>query len=334
MVINKNKGSNSFQFTISVVMATYNGSKFVKEQLLSVLNQTFPPDEIIIVDDCSNDDTVDIIRSILECSSIEYKLIIHDKNMGVSKSFQDGILEAQYEYIMICDQDDVWLPNKIEITKKYLSKKTSLVVCNASLVDCKLKSLGMSMFEFIRFPLKFTKTEISLSSKEMMNLCLKRNYVTGMCMAGKKNVIKTAFPIPDTMTYDAWLAWILSMKGNTVFIKDELVLYRQHEKNVIGTTRKKENLRKYFSHRIIDKKSYLKKYESLSTVKNLDEEIKVYLSDAVSFYQERIKLGQVKRKDGLIFIWNSLKKGRYSNYTGNDKKEIIKDLFENFFFRV
>lgn len=331
-MVNNERASRSAA-TISIVMATFNGEKYIEEQINSVLSQTILPDEIIVIDDCSKDATVGIIQTVLSNSSIPHKVIVHDKNMGVTKSFQDGIDAADKEYIMICDQDDVWLPNKIELTKEYFSSETNLVVCNAKIVDAQLNSLNKTMFDYIGFPLAFAGRHISLTSREMMLLSLRRNYVTGMCMAGKRRAIVESFPIPDTMTYDTWLAWNLARSGNTVFIEDDLVLYRQHEKNVVGTKRKKESLNSYYTHRKNDKKSFVKKYKSLLSVNIPDEEVKIALLDAIDFYEGRARLDQLNIIEGLKLIFKNIKNNRYNKYTGAAQKEMAKDLLEVVFYR-
>lgn len=318
---------------ISVVMATYNGEKYVKQQLDSVINQTRKPDELIIVDDGSKDNTVKIINKVLQDTKIKYKLIIHAKNQGVTRTFQEAITQASSEYIMICDQDDVWKANKIEQTIGAIKKDITMVVCDATLVDADLKPIGKSMFQYIGLPLALNDYYTTLYSKQMMLMSLKRNYVTGMCMAGKRSVILKAFPFPETMTYDAWLAWNLANEGQTVFINEELVFYRQHDRNVVGTRKNKESLRKYYGHRRDDKKRLVEKYKSLTKVKIADAEVKSELEEAVEFYEERFNLNSVSRIQALYNLYNSVKKDRYEKYTGIKNKEIEKDLMEILFFK-
>ena len=113
---NKKKQNNlpKKPMTVSVVMATYNGSKYIKEQIGSLLNQTRRPDEIIFCDDCSTDNTVDIIDGIMQNSCLPYEIIKHEQNQGVVISFQEGIKKTKGDVIFFCDQDDVWKKEKIE----------------------------------------------------------------------------------------------------------------------------------------------------------------------------------------------------------------------------
>ena len=96
---------------ISVAIATYNGQEFIKEQLLSILNQTMPVDEIVICDDQSSDDTVKIIQELL-CDKIY--LYQNEKNLGYKLNFKKALSYCKGDYIFLCDQDDIWKPNKVQ----------------------------------------------------------------------------------------------------------------------------------------------------------------------------------------------------------------------------
>ena len=98
---------------ISVVMTTYNGEKYIKEQLTSLKNQTRVPDEVLIFDDCSTDNTVTIVRNfIIENPSGNYRLFENKKNKGWRRNFMEGFADAQGDIIFPCDQDDIWLDRK------------------------------------------------------------------------------------------------------------------------------------------------------------------------------------------------------------------------------
>ena len=120
---------------ISVVMATYNGEKYISKQLWSILNQTFSDFEIVIVDDCSSDRTVDLINSVFENAAFQnYQIIINEKNLGHNKSFEKAIGYCTGDYIAISDQDDIWMENKLEKLMERISNKEIDLVFSQSLI--------------------------------------------------------------------------------------------------------------------------------------------------------------------------------------------------------
>ena len=111
----------------SVILSTYNGEAFVREQLDSIRNQTVTPDEVIIVDDCSTDSTPDIIRSYIEDNKLfNWKLLINSENKGWADNFSESFLLANGDLIFPCDQDDIWLENKIEIMSKTMQENNEI----------------------------------------------------------------------------------------------------------------------------------------------------------------------------------------------------------------
>lgn len=118
--------------TTSVVMATYNGACYVKEQLQSIINQNRKPDEIIIMDDCSTDDTVGIIKELLGSSQINYYIYVNKKNIGWRANFIKGFHYATGDFIFCADQDDLWYPEKIEIMTNILkdNERINVLACN------------------------------------------------------------------------------------------------------------------------------------------------------------------------------------------------------------
>ena len=121
--------------TVSVVMATYNGEKYIREQLDSIINQTYPIHEIIIQDDCSTDGTVAIIEEYVTRHA-NIKLFVNEQNLGFNENFKTAVMRATGEYIAISDQDDVWFPEKIEFQVKTIGNHSlcgSYLVAGASL---------------------------------------------------------------------------------------------------------------------------------------------------------------------------------------------------------
>lgn len=208
---------------ISVCVATYNGEKYIKEQLLSVLKNIKEDDEIIISDDGSTDDTIAIIK---EMAENEKRInLIAGPRLGVLKNFENAISIAQGDIVFLCDQDDVWVDNKVnEVLKIFEKTNCLLVIHNASIVNEDLTKQGLSFFEFKNSGKGFWKN-------------LWRNTYIGCCMAFKKSMFNYILPIPENVPmHDQWIGLLAENKGKVEFLDEELLLYRRHGDNASGMT--------------------------------------------------------------------------------------------------
>lgn len=141
---------------ISVVMTTYNGEKYVEEQLDSIRKQTRKPDEVIIFDDCSSDNTVEVVREYIEGNSlIEWKIERNNTNKGWKRNFFDGIKEATGDYIFLCDQDDIWVLDKIEKMTEVLEENKDISVL-ASDFSIRLEGEKRSNYQSVEKQMKET----------------------------------------------------------------------------------------------------------------------------------------------------------------------------------
>ncbi len=202
---------------ISVCIATYNGSKYIKEQLDSILCQLSEEDEVIISDDGSTDETLQIITSYQDK---RIKFFNNTNEKGYSKNFENAILKAAGNIIFISDQDDVWMPNKVVIMTNAL-QKNDLVVSNARIVDGELNIVHPSHFELYGV------------KKGFWNNFLKTRYI-GACMAFKKEILVKAFPFPKNQklcAYDYWLAIVAECYFDLILVDEPLIEYRRHGNN-------------------------------------------------------------------------------------------------------
>ncbi|WP_262350688.1 glycosyltransferase family 2 protein [Lactiplantibacillus plantarum] len=204
-------------------MATYNGEQFVRQQLNSIRDQLQLQDEIIVIDDCSQDQTVSVIKS-LDDSRI--KLISNQVNMGPIASFEKALNLAHGDYIFLADQDDVWLPNKVATVMDYLEHgKIDLVVHDAKVVDGNLNLICKSWNKYNHN--HFGKYWI---------LTLIKNPFTGANMAFNRKVLRKCTPFPANVPMHDWWVGATSQKSgyNIKVIKQCLMLYRRHSTNVTG----------------------------------------------------------------------------------------------------
>lgn len=218
---------------VDILLASYNGEKYIEEQIDSILKQTYSNFTLHISDDKSTDKT----RKILEkYSKKDKRIVLHfqDKNQGYLKNFEYLLSIATSDYIMLCDQDDVWLENKVEGSlNKLTSDKLDLVVCNMLVVDEKLNIMDDSYFNFINL-----KLDKNFTFKDY----LFRNPAAGCAMAFKKTLLKRILPFPDLKhpyyIHDWYIYMIGQAYGNVGFINEPLSRYRQHSTNNVGMNRK------------------------------------------------------------------------------------------------
>lgn len=210
---------------ISVCIATFNGEKYIKKQLLSILCQLSKEDEVIISDDGSTDNTIQIIEQL---NDSRIKILQHKKNRykGYSSShkysssnFENAIKEAKGEYIFLSDQDDIWELYKVEKMLEALSEKNIyLAISNYSLIDTDDVMIRRKIFD-----------KKPISSNNFINII--KTPFHGCCMAFKKEMLKKILPFPfGLVLHDNWIGFLA--KGHIKYIEEPLVLYRRHDKNV------------------------------------------------------------------------------------------------------
>jgi glycosyltransferase involved in cell wall biosynthesis len=201
---------------ISVAMATFNGEKYIKEQIDSILNQTLKINELIISDDGSTDNTINIIRNY---NDNRIKLLNGPHN-GVKQNFANAINNTTGDIIFLSDQDDVWLNNKVEMIIKVFQNKN----CQCIVHDCDVVSSQKVIIDSF-FDYRKSKSGIT-------NNIIKNSYL-GCCMAFTKNMIKYILPIPNTIEmHDQWIGIICEKHGKSIFLKEKLIHYRRHSDNV------------------------------------------------------------------------------------------------------
>lgn len=202
-------------------MATYNGERFIMEQIQSILPQLHTDDELLISDDGSTDSTIEIINSIQDKRIKLYK----NSFKNVVKNFEFIISKSQGDYVFLSDQDDVWHPDKVKnILERFISSDADLVISNVAYID----QLGLLQSE------EFYKNSFKKGVWE--NLI--KNHFIGCAMAFKKSAKKWFLPFPENIPmHDWWIGIKIGKQGKIEFIDQKLHFYRRHDDNV--TTGKK-----------------------------------------------------------------------------------------------
>ena len=308
--------------TIGVVLATYNGEKYIEQQLKSIVEQSCKPSKIVISDGGSSDNTTIIAERVLKSSKIKYKILISEQRLSVKENFQKGLENIETDYIFFSDQDDFWLREKIAITISYMEKNNAvLAFSNAKLVDKRLiGSEKRSLWKKIKYyPLG--TTVYSKGDDKFVYELLRHNVVTGMCACITKELKKKVLPFSEYSIHDSWIAINAINHGTVVAIDEKLVLYRQHDSNAIGAGN--FNL----SKTIKKSKSYLKNVESRKNFVNEWIEKNNVKNDIVCEYVRFLlfRIGLINGKYNLGKLLLAIPK--YFKFEVRPFSIIIKDVY-------
>ena len=217
---------------IDVLLATYNGEKYLREQIDSILNQTYSNIRLVISDDCSKDNTREIIKEYEEKDDrvISY---FHEKNLGYVKNFEFLLTKVENDIYMLSDQDDVWLPTKIEHTyNKMVETNADLVFTDLEVVDENLKMMYPSFNDYMKLSRKIKKYKTDYRLQYLYNC------VSGCTLMSKKKFLDMILPIPTQSKYaihDTWIATAIANNGKVEYLDEKTILYRQHGNNQVGT---------------------------------------------------------------------------------------------------
>ena len=202
---------------ISVCIATYNGERYIRQQIESIVCQLNVDDEIIVSDDGSTDGTLDIVKGI---GDKRIKIIEGPGRKSPILNFECALKASKGDFIFLSDQDDVWKPDKVEICMKWL-KTYNCVVSDAEVTDNRLKPLYPSLYAIMQ-----------VRQGRIYNTIWKNGY-TGCCMAFRRNILEASLPFPKNIPmHDIWIGNVAAYKYNVIFIPDRLIHFRRHENTI------------------------------------------------------------------------------------------------------
>ena len=224
-------------------MATYNGEKYLREQLNSILAQTITDWELVVCDDCSKDSTVEILKSYQEQDD-RIKIFVNEKNLGFKKNFEKAIGLCSGDYIALADQDDIWHENHLEVLQELIGD-ASLSCGNASLMTADSVVTEKKLNDVEKLLCLPSDTH-----KLMYRILLKSNPFQGASMLIRKDFLLKILPIPDGVLYhDAWIVACTCFEKGIAYTFEPITDYRQHENNVTVAARRLDSKKKSFIHK-------------------------------------------------------------------------------------
>ena len=293
------KKEEKMQETVDILLTTYNTNiEYLKQQIESILTQTYQNFRLLISDDCSEKEEM---RQVLE----DYKkqdgriiLYLQEKNLGYNKNFEFLLRQAKAKYIMFADHDDIWYPQKVEKSVEKIEKeKVDLVYCNANQINEKGEIIKQDYFKYKNVPKIKGKNKLTLS----------RCIGIGCSQIITDNVKNKMIPFTDEVIAHDWLASFIAGEGKGLaYIEEPLFGYRLHQTNVFGGRNLTQNLNMW-------KKENGKSYQSYLKYRKEKVIDKAYLDGAKMCKQYAQKKEDKKFLEELIQYYENLEKSKYFN---------------------
>ncbi len=293
-------------------MATYNGEKFIAEQLDSLINQTYKDLEIIICDDGSTDRTVEIIQSYQQQDN-RIRLFQNETNLGILKNFEKAISLSKGEYIALCDHDDIWMENKVEVMLGEIGDAV-LAYHDDRLIDQDGTIRAASFYRHER---------IDITRCQTIRTLLSDNWISGHAVMFRRELKEKMLPIPEEFQhFDYWVVLIAFLNGSISYCNRQLVSWRQHGSNDSGNKLTERTfIEKLFFP--IDRQTFIlwnkSRIKRLLIIRDMDllddREEKVFLEQLINYYTlaNRIKafIFALRNIDHIIIRDGLLRKIKY-----------------------
>ena len=294
---------------VDILVATCNGEKYVKEQIDSILNQTYENIRVIVSDDRSDDSTPKILKEIAK-SDKRVILNLQKERLGVINNFEFLLKQVKSNFYMFSDQDDFWLPNKVEkMMEKQKKENADLVFGDLEVVNENLETMYPSYGDYMLLNRKIKKC---INSYEYNYLY---NCVTGCTILGKTSMLDKILPLPNTSKYvlhDHWIGIITGIYGKVAYVEETYIKYRQHGNNQVGT----------------DKISH--KFTKFSDVRELFLKIKIEIFQTFVDNNDRFPKEIQEKNAKALKYFKMLENKKYFNFKNWN---IFYDLYKNETFK-
>ena len=219
--------------SISVALCTFNGERFLRQQLESIARQERLPDEVVVCDDGSSDSSMEILQEFALRARFPVRIVRNERNLGSTKNFEKAIGLCSGDFIALCDQDDRWGPRKLSRLSQVLGGDKSLggVFSDATLINAEGAPVGKRLWEVHRF--RFTRAE-QFDRLAAIRLLLKHDVVTGATLMFRASMRRLLIPIPGCWVHDGWITWVIALYSRLTFVKEPLLEYRVHPSQQLG----------------------------------------------------------------------------------------------------
>ncbi len=245
---------------ISIALCTYNGAKYIDEQLQTIINQDHPIHEIVIVDDQSTDNTIEILKKWEEKFPHLFRIDINEENLAFDKNFEKAISLCTGELIDIADQDDIWMKDKLTLLADCFSNPNVILAHGASV------TLKNGRLHYFSGQLRSKQLFEGSDSRKLFLL----NQLSGHNIIFRRTLLIKALPIPNFMPYDWWLALQASAQGEIKAVKKYLVHHRKHGENAFFSKKRKKNPLTFLTRMLLFKQ-----------IENLSADSKVFLDEFI-----------------------------------------------------
>lgn len=315
--------------TIAVALCTYNGERFLNEQLAGIAAQTLQPNELIVCDDVSTDDTAVIVERFVATCPFSVRFHRNEANIGPARNFGQAIGLCNSDIIAFSDQDDVWKPNKLAVVHATFEQdaELALVFTDGDEVDEALRPLGVRLSDSGRIDEAVRRT---MSSGAAFEYLLRRNVATGATMAIRSSLRDLVLPVPEgILTYhDAWIVQLAAAASKIAYVPEALMLYRRHSRQqtwdyVTGRPQKLD--RTHYAaqlHQLREMRDRLERWNTGHEVTGLPG--RIALVDAYIDHLE-VRKNLPASPARIANILRELQTGRYHKYSSG-LRSVVRDL--------
>jgi len=324
---------------ISIAMCTFNGADYLQEQLVSIAKQTRLPYELVVCDDGSTDLTLQILDEFKKKALFPVIIHCNKERLGATKNFEKAITLCNGEIIALSDQDDVWLPQKLEKIEELFKEhsNTGYIFSDGIIVNEKLQPLNFTLWDQFLFT-KNARKRFEQGHQNQVEILIHHNVVTGATMAFRKNIKNLILPIPEEWVHDEWIALLASAVGASgIFVDEPLIKYRLHDRQLIGIgtgSDKKFNLIEQFKRANNNTKAEFYKNQAegfihisdqLNLTNKVTKETNKLLEGKIAHLQARQWLHGHSRWKRPNRVFTELISGHYHRFS-NGWKSVLKDL--------
>lgn len=299
--------------TTSIVLPTYRGAAHLPAQLASLAGQDERPGELVVTDDASPDETVEVVERFARDAPFPVRVTRQAANVGVVENVSRGVAAATGDVVLLCDQDDAWKPHKVRTLVAPLRANADIVLAfaDAELADEALRPTSVKLSEHTGLA-----GNAARFARDPFAFLLKRNRANGASMAFRRSVVLPALPVPSAWLHDAYLALVLAAVGDVVYVDEPLMLYRQHARQVVGVA--DEGVVPTLRHGAAGVRHHVRMVEQARALADALAKLPGVKPRAARFARDRLALSEARlrmrsrlRPVALAMIARELVSGRY-----------------------